>query len=195
MVIGVAGKYCAGKDQLIRFFNTHAFFEEVDVDQLGHRALEVKKAEIEDSFGRGVLDETGGVDRKKLGARVFEDPKALRMLEEIVHPYMIEEVRRFIEERPGKNVIVNAALLFYMGLDNLCDAAVWVHAPSFSRIRRAMERDSISLPEVFKRILAQRKLKPQQIKKDVDIYTIRNSGSLQELGEKAAEILKKEGIL
>ncbi len=195
MVIGVAGKYCAGKDQLIRFFHTYAAFEEVDVDQLGHRALEVKKAEIEDSFGCGVLGETGGVDRKKLGARVFEDPKALRRLEEIVHPYMVEEVRRFIEERPGKNVIVNAALLFYMGLDNLCDAAVWVHAPFFFRIRRAMERDGISLPEVFKRFLAQRKLKPQQIKKDVDIYTIRNSGSLQDLGQKAAEILKKEGIL
>jgi len=195
LVIGVAGKYCAGKDQLIRFFHTYAAFEEVDVDQLGHRALEVKKAEIEDSFGCGVLGETGGVDRKKLGARVFEDPKALCRLEEIVHPYMVEEVRRFIEERPGKNVIVNAALLFYMGLDNLCDAAVWVHAPFFFRIRRAMERDGISLPEVFKRFLAQRKLKPQQIKKDVDIYTIRNSGSLQDLGQKAAEILKKEGIL
>ena len=189
------GNTALEKISLFVFFITYAAFEEVDVDKLGHRALKGKEGRDRGPFGCGVLGETGGVDRKKLGARVFEDPKALRRLEEIVHPYMVEEVRRFIEERPGKNVIVNAALLFYMGLDNLCDAAVWVHAPFFFRIRRAMERDGISLPEVFKRFLAQRKLKPQQIKKDVDIYTIRNSGSQQDLGQKAAEILKKEGIL
>jgi dephospho-CoA kinase len=195
VVIGVAGKYCAGKDRVIQFFHRYADFDEVDVDKLGHRALKAKKDEIAARFGDGVLDGKGGVDRKKLSALVFKSREALDRLERIVHPYMKEEVSRFIESRKERHVIVNAALLFYMGLDAYCDAAVWVRAPFWSRLKRAVERDGISFREAVRRFRAQRKLKPQQMKKDVDIYTIRNSGSLRKLDEKAAEILKKEGIL
>jgi dephospho-CoA kinase len=45
-------------------------------------------------FGHGVLDDTGALDRRKLGSIVFHDPVARRDLEDIIHP----AVRRAIDE-------------------------------------------------------------------------------------------------
>src|SRR5690349_18834683 len=47
-------------------------------------------AAIIERFGRGILDDSGALDRRRLAAIVFADPVARRELEAIVHP----EVRR-----------------------------------------------------------------------------------------------------
>ena len=88
MVVGLTGKYCAGKNEAARVFAERGF-RVVDVDRLGHQALEASRDEIAARFGPGVMDPHGGVDRKKLGKLVFGDRKKLRDLEDIVHPLMV----------------------------------------------------------------------------------------------------------
>ncbi len=195
MVIGVGGRLCAGKDKLIGFFKERRHFREIDVDKVGHRVLEGKKNEVAEQFGREILEDGGSVDRKALGRLVFSSPKQLGRLEAIVHPAMREEVKREIEEAGNTDVIVNAALLFYMNLHLFCDAAVWVAAPKRLRIERLMERDSLSREEAERRINAQRHLKPKKIAPHVDIYIVKNSGNLEELEARAVSILKNEGVM
>ena len=77
MVTGVVGKSCSGKDSAVRYLVRNGFYE-INVDHLGHEALEVKKEELRAAFGDGIFTD-GHVNRKILGPIVFSDAAKLAM--------------------------------------------------------------------------------------------------------------------
>ena len=188
MVIGVAGKYCAGKNSVIFPLERMGFYH-VDVDKLGHAALINQREKLMEAFGKGIGKEDGTVDRKALGAIVFSDPAARKKLESIVHQEMIRMTEKIIGEK--KNVIVNADILFEMKLDRLCDLVFWVDAPWVIRFFRGIKRDNLPGKAVFKRIWTQRKMNPKNYNSSADIITVRNVGSREQTAEKIEKILKK----
>lgn len=193
MVAGLAGKYGAGKNLAAGVFAERGFLV-LDVDALGHRALELRKTEIVERFGADVIGPSGAVDRKELGRIVFSSDLERRALESIVHPAMREMIAKTIRSEPGRNICINAALLFPMGLAELCDFVVWVKAPFLSRLRWAIARDRLSLREALKRFLSQRNLRPQHSSRAVDIYTVQNSGTRERLREDIRELLTRKGL-
>ena len=71
-----------------------------DADATVHRLFAVggaAVAPVAQAFPAAVSD--GAVDRRKLGALVFQDPPALRLLESIVHPLVRAEARRFLSRQ------------------------------------------------------------------------------------------------
>jgi dephospho-CoA kinase len=168
LIVGLAGKACAGKDSLVPFFADRGFTV-IDADRLGHAALEANREALVARFGT--------IDRKVLGKIVFSDPVALADLEAVSHPWIAGEVRRLIAV--GGDVVINAALLHKLALFRLCDVVVWVQAPLWIRILRARRRDGWAWGRIFTRIWAQRKLGPQVFPKDVDILRVDNRGSLR----------------
>ncbi|MBQ3647735.1 MAG: dephospho-CoA kinase [Spirochaetia bacterium] len=188
MVVGVAGKTCAGKNLVSRTIAGQGFYH-VDVDQLGHIALENQKEKLFKTFGPGIRRHDGSVDRKALGTIVFSSPEEKRKLEAIVHPEMVNMVEDIIEER--QNVVVDAAILFEMKLDRLCDLVFWVEAPSIVRFFRGLKRDNVGAWALFKRIWAQRKMNPNDFSSNADIFTISNIGSRKKTADKVVKILEK----
>jgi dephospho-CoA kinase len=173
MVIGVTGPYAAGKDEVTNSL-VRLGFEEINVDRVGHRALEEKKAEVAAAFGRAVVGPDGAVDRRALSAVVFRDPAALERLESIVHPRLKELVAASVA-RAKEDCVVNAALLFPMGLAEFVDAVIVVRAPLLVRACRARRRDRLTLSEIFGRFRSQKKIIPQQLPRNVDIYHVWNT--------------------
>jgi len=155
MIVGITGMYCSGKNEAVRVFESEGF-RVVDVDVIGHLALEVKKNEILDAFGGEILIE-GRVDRKSLGRIVFKDPDKRRTLERIVHPWMIKEVKRIVGV--GGDFVINAALLIEMCLHVLCDYVIGIEVSEKIAVERAMKRDGISEQEARMRIASQIPLK------------------------------------
>jgi dephospho-CoA kinase len=188
VIVGVAGKYCAGKNTVSQILEKHGY-RVIEVDKLGHRALEERRNAIVERFGTDILqgEEPRGdypvIDRRALGARVFGDEQARRDLEGIVHPVMVQWVRDFVEELSGAPGVINAALLIPMGLDRECDRILWVTAPLVTRIRRARARDGLGLVQVLRRFRAQKRLLPQQSSRDVEIHTVENRGTSEILEE------------
>lgn len=182
MIVGITGKYCAGKNAAGRVLASRGF-DVIDVDKLGHAAVEERKTEIVERFGAGVLGADGRIDRRSLGRRVFRDSTSLADLEAIVHPAMIAAVERHIASRPESDVAINAAILLKLNLHRLCDLVLWIEAPFLRRLVRALRRDHLSLPQVLRRMWAQRKLSPQHFGNSVDIYTVKNRGNEQRLAE------------
>lgn len=135
MVVGVAGKLGSGKSAVAGIL-ADAGFRVVDVDRLGHRALVTERDRIIDAFGRGILFPDGQIDRRRLGALVFGTEAARRRLEAIVHPVMVRSVAALVSERAP--VVIDAALLYPMGLDALCDVVFWVRAPLLLRLYRTV---------------------------------------------------------
>lgn len=191
-VIGVAGKCCAGKDVVCNYLLERGYHD-LNVDRIGHVALDFKREEVADAFGATVIAPDGSVDRAALGAIVFANTAERSRLESIVHPWMVEQVRLAVEEHrtnPGLHpgVAVNAALLFPMGLDRFCDEILWVTAPLPARIRRARQRDGITVAQLFRRLWSQRRLGPQDIGRRADMITVKNSGTVAELYRQLARI-------
>jgi dephospho-CoA kinase len=189
MVIGVAGEYCAGKSTVSRILTEYGF-REIDVDAYGHRALKIQKDEITAVFGTGILNDNGEIDRKRLGKIVFSDREKKRRLEEIVHPAMTAEVIKEVEQSQG-NTVINAAILFQMGLHNVCDLVIWVSAPLLIRILRARKRDQLPLGEIWKRIMSQKKLSSYIPRKNVDIKRVRSFGGEQSVRSRIQSILRE----
>lgn len=188
MVVGISGKYCAGKSTVADLLSREWGFHQIDVDKLGHEALVRRRDEVVARFGEKLLVD-GEIDRRRLGSIVFGDAKALADLEAIVHPEMIRMAEEEIARRPDRNIALNAAILFKMGLDGLCDSVLWVDAPLHQRVKRARERDGLPILQILKRLYAQRGMKPQSSSRDVDIHTVRNSGNLEDLRRRICAVL------
>ena len=154
LILGITGGSGSGKTTLlnaVRFLGGTV----IDCDAEYHRLLKHDAsllAAIESRFPGTV--ENGMLDRKKLGAIVFSDEKALLDLNAITHAAVKQEVLRMIPPTPSL-VAIDAIGLFEGGLAELCDVTVAVTAPLDDRIRRLMARDGISEAYAKKRINAQ----------------------------------------
>jgi len=180
MVLGLAGKACSGKNAASRFLEERGFLS-LDVDKLGHQALELKRDSVLKCFGHQIVREDGSIDRKKLGEIVFSDRSKMKELESITHPAVFKMVESFLKENMGRDLVINAAILGPAGLDRLCNKVLWVEAPLILRIFRAFKRDNRKISHIFSRILFQRHLTVQHFFSGVDIYMVRNRGSLSDL--------------
>ncbi len=185
IVIGVTGKYCAGKSTVSEILGEHGYVQ-IDVDRLGHESLQSERDRVVKAFGAQIRAPDGSIDRKALGRVVFADTAKLRKLESIIHPVMVErtaervkQIRETSMSAPG--VVINAAILFRMKLDALCDLVIYVHAPLLSTWRRARERDGASILQVIRRLRAQVDVEPQHSRSDADIHRVENDGNREKL--------------
>lgn len=193
-VLGVAGKYCSGKNALTAIL-VKLGFHVIDLDQIGHHVLELKaqRKRVIECFGSSVVNRDGKISRKALGKLVFKDAQALKRLEEIVHPEMIARVKSQLKTYEG-NVVINAAVLFKMGLHRLCDLVICVEAPFLRRLFRAMRRDGLSIFQSLRKILFQRRICPKSNANGVDIYYVKNKKGLMQMQERVLKILWEKGI-
>lgn len=185
LCLGLSGPYCAGKN-LVASLLTLRGFECLDVDGLGHRALDESRPQLLAAFGPAALGEEGQVDRRALAALVFKDRTALARLESIVHPRANALAEAWLAQRRGANVCVNAALLHRMPSLGGLDAVLYVSAPWLRRLRRAQGRDGLAVKSALRRILSQRgfrhSLRAACARAGVPIFTIGNDGGEADLG-------------
>ncbi len=159
-VIGITGGTGAGKTTALHALETfHALV--LDADEIYHELTENSKElqrELTGRFGE-VYDPNGKLDRKQLGAVVFQDPAALADLNAITHRYVGDEVdRRLAQARDaGCHVAaIDAIALIESGLSMRCDCTVAITAPVDVRVRRIMARENISEEYARMRIAAQK---------------------------------------
>ncbi|HEB32584.1 MAG TPA: dephospho-CoA kinase [Spirochaetes bacterium] len=183
MTIGITGRYCAGKSIASSVFEENGFTV-INVDGVGHEALEVKKVEITRVFGNEILS-AGRVDRKKLGGKVFKSPAEKEKLESIVHPWMVGRVKTMA--RKQKDTVINAALLIEMGLYRMCDFVMAVDIGDATALERGMSRDCLSKEEAARRIRAQIPLKE---KLDFVDKVIDNNGDIKDFKKRVEQIIK-----
>lgn len=119
-----------------------------------------------------------GVDRQKLGAAVFGNPEALKLLESIVHPEVAEMRRAFLADNAEAPLIVfDIPLLFEKTGNHGLDAVAVVSAPFEQQRERVLARPGMT-EEKFAHIL---KLQvPDAEKRALADYVIDTGTSLAE---------------
>ena len=160
VVVGITGGVGTGKSTVARMLKALGA-EVIDADELAHEALRARRApwrRIVRVFGRTVLNADGSIDRHALGRRVFQDARARKRLEAIIHPYVIRQTRaRLAQLRRATRVRVVALdvpLLLEAGMRRLVDLLVVVNAAPPVQRRRLKER-GWSAREIDQRVKAQ----------------------------------------
>ena len=191
MIIGITGGTGCGKTTLLEAIESKGGLV-LDCDAIYHQLLLTDAqllAAIESRFPGTVED--GCLQRKKLGAIVFSDEKALEDLNTITHSAVKKEVLRQLERRP-KLAAIDAIALFEGGLAELCDITVAVTAPIEDRVKRIMLRDGISEEYARNRISAQKS--DSWFRERCD-YTLENSGTKSDCQAKCLAFLSDTAII
>jgi dephospho-CoA kinase len=103
-------------------------------------------ARVEAAFP-GVRDESGRIDRARLGQRVFGKPAELRRLEKILHPMVRAVERRWLARQRGhkaKLVVLDIPLLFETDRIDRVDGVIVVSAPARLQRERVMRRKGMT---------------------------------------------------
>lgn len=190
MIIGITGWIASGKTIVSNILKEQGYFV-IDVDKVGKEIVESQKPaynEVIDYFGKDILLEDGRINRELLGEIVFSDNKKLNKLNQITHKYILDEVKlrlRHLEEGNVKNIVIDAAMLFEIGLDKLVNMVWFVESSQDIRLKRLMNRNGYTLQQAQKRIDSQNFTKNRE-KSDI---IIDNSGTIGELKDKVLKLI------
>ena len=143
--------------------------------------------EVVRTFGREILDGSGAIDRKRLGAIVFADPSKRQALEAIVHPAVRAATDAWFASLPPETpfAISDIPLLYETGRDRDFDRVIVVAASPETQMRRVVERDRLTEPEARQRLAAQLPIDEKVTRAD---YVIRTEGSFEDTNQQVRSV-------
>ena len=190
-VLGLTGSLCSGKTTALRVFQKKGA-SVFDTDELVHRYFKKKNSvvykKISENFPEAI--EEGGICRLKLRNIVFSDYKKLKKLEEIVHPVVIEELKRWIEKERNKGgvAVAEVPLLFEKNLAGLFDKVILIYAPLEQLKERIRDKYKLSPDEVLKRLRLFSSLEEKMRKSD---FVIKNDADFFRLEKEIDKIWER----
>ena len=191
-IIGITGPTGSGKSVLCEYL-AQKNIPCIDADKVYHSLLlppsECLDA-IKRAFGSAIFSSDGKLDRAKLGAIVFDDPKKLDLLNKTVLGNVLCEIRNILFEykRKGFNTVaVDAPTLIESGFYKECSSVISVLAPKEIRLARIIERDSLSTEKALLRINAQ---KSDDFYKAHSNIVIENNGNLNQFKKEIETTIK-----
>ena len=151
--IGITGGIGSGKTTVAKVFEVLGI-PVYYADDAAKRLMntdEKLKEKIQLQFGNDVYKD-GRLDRKYLAEIVFKNPEKLQLLNALVHPAILKDAERWMQNQSTAYSLKEAALIFESGAQEQLDYVIGVTAPAPLRIQRTMHRDSITREEVILRM-------------------------------------------
>jgi len=191
---GLTGGVACGKSTVARCFEDLGA-KIIDADHIGHALVEPGQPayeEIVQRFGEDILNAARGIDRRKLGPRVFASMEERRALNTILHPRIIQRMEELAQEyhtrQPRAVVIADAPLLFETGIDGSFRKVIVVWCRPEQQLERLMAKTGISPEDAERRVRAQMPVEEKRRRAD---YLVDNSGSLEFMQEQVQAIFPK----
>lgn len=189
--VGLTGGLASGKSfvgQALADLGCHL----IQADEIGHQVL-ARGGEAFDpvvaEFGAGILSQDGSIDRQRLAAEVFTNPKRLAALTRLVHPPVIRRENELTADiaarEPGAIVVVEAAVMIEAGSHTRFDKMILAVCTPAQQVERAMLRDRISREKALARIGRQM---PLEEKLKFADYIIDTSGAKAETLSQVREV-------
>ena len=200
MIIGLTGGIGTGKSTVSRKLRERGY-PVIDLDVISREVIEYPEVidELVRNFGIEILESQNNISgkksisRNKLRQTVFKEEKKVSVLNSIMHPPIVEEMRRQVEnlKKNYKTVFVEVQLLFEAKLEKEFDLTVLVYADKKTQLERVLKRDGRKEEEVQQIINAQMDMTE---KRRLSNYIIENNGNSEILDLEIEKFIKKLGI-
>jgi len=173
--VGLTGSIGSGKTLVSKFFFSLGVpVYHADVEAKKFLLDENIKNHIVTRIGNSVFDDQNNIVSEKLASIVFNDHKALSVLNSLIHPLVrIDFIEWLSDKQKEPYVLHEAAILYESGFYKDFDKVITVSAPEDVRIKRVMERDRVLEEDVLTRMRNQWK---DERKSELADYVIINDG-------------------
>lgn len=194
-IVALTGNFGTGKSTVAKIF-ADAGVPCIDADDIAHRLCAPESPAWEaivEQWGEGILQPDQTIDRKKLGAIVFQHPEERRKLELILHPRIREQMQaetKKIAQQKKPLVVLEIPLLFEVGwhTEEKWDAIIVVSCHESQQRARLKEKLGLSDAEILAREQAQW---PIEKKLRLATHTLDNSGTLDATRKQVQSILQQ----
>jgi dephospho-CoA kinase len=189
-IIGILGGIGSGKSTVAAEF-AKLGCKVIDADKIARELLLYKKAvkdKVVGLFGRTILNSAGKIDREKLAEVVFADADKLSLINEIIHPLVLQRAQELIKQydcqKQVKAIVLDMPLLVEVGWDKRCDKLIFVDCEQKLRLDRAkklgFDKNQVKIRENFQISLDN--------KANVADNTINNNSDFSELAKQVTDI-------
>ena len=192
MIIGITGSIATGKTYVEKIIKDKGY-RVIDADVIAHQALyrntEVYQKTVV-AFGDGILNKNQSINRNKLGRIVFQNPDKKRLLENLIHPFVINKMKQKIAQTKKKELFfISVPLLYEANIEKMFDFIIVVYTSEEKQLERLINRDKIDKKLALLKIASQL---PLEIKKQKAHFIIDNEIDGQEqLNKKIDKILQE----
>lgn len=151
--VGITGGIGSGKSTVSKVFETlgiPVYYADAEAKKILQEDPEIKEQLIV-LFGPATFT-NGRLNRNLIAEKVFSDASLLTRLNELVHPKTIENAHKWMNRQGTPYAVKEAALIFESGSQAQLDFVIGIYAPTALRIRRTMQRDTITREAVLARM-------------------------------------------
>lgn len=180
LIIGLTGGVGSGKTLVAKLLARRGF-KVFYADLVAKKLYNEDKNLVKDLvkvFGKDILNFKGKVNLPKLKEIIFANKKNYETINKLVHPAVINYLKKEIRKSKYELVIVEAAVLFESGFNKSLDYVITVYSNKKSRIERLMIRDEASKSEINHLMKFQI---DEKIKMEMSDFVIMNNKTVDDL--------------
>ncbi len=187
--IGLTGNIGCGKSTVAGILRKSKDVVVLDMDSLAKEILfSLPKDFLNQILQADVFTESK-LDTKKIAQIIFSDTNRRKVLEDIVHPKLWENIDK-VTESVDDNVFVfvESAILYEKGNSANCEFVVMATCPKDLQIKRLIENRSMSLVDIEARIASQMPAIEKEYRAD---FVISTDCSLVELEQRTKKLFSQ----
>ena len=188
-IIGITGGIASGKSNVASVIEKLGY-PVIDCDKISYELSKkdgpLYKA-ILDKFGPDYLLDDGELNRKKLGALIFNNSSAKELINDTTHPIIREHLLDEIKKFSDGLVFIEVPLLYEAKFDKICDKVICVFLKKKAQVERLMAREGIDEDYALAKIHSQMDLYLKRAKAD---YVIDSHGSFEETEIEVRKVLE-----
>lgn len=194
MKIALTGGIACGKSKVSQLFKKLGA-KVISLDELSRQVVMPDSKglnQLIERFGDGILNADKTLNRKALRDILLKDKANQQLIEDILHPKILEKMQMEIEKTKNKVIIVEIPLLVEKNLDYLFDRAIIVNCNEINQLKRLIKRENISEKSAKQQISAQISAEERlEIAKKLPTDVIENNSQIFEMEEKVANLYQK----
>jgi len=192
--VALTGGIASGKSQVSALLEGHGCFI-IDLDVIAREVVEPGTdglKELIENFGNSILSNDGTLNRKYLRDQLFKKGRNRALIEQVLHPKILQKMKAAMDACTQGIVIVVVPLLVEKNLWKPFDRAILVDCEIDNQINRLMIRENIDQSKAEAMLLAQASREQRlQLNDHLPTDIIENNAKIVELETRVANLYKK----